>query len=186
MAVFCSSCCAFTFSQSNSTERLSTLSCRNFRPWWTICNNAGSNGELLHIRIPANKAVESNHQSTQYNYQQILKRQSQELLAVSCFSQDPNYYLVGFNLYTVKLRKPWTEILLECYCVARKEPVRHEKTDPTATTLTSLWICCHGHNTVSNIIIFGWVTSSNNQLWILTVSLGDVDIKVCFCFIVII
>ena len=36
---------------------------------------------------------------------------------------------------TMKLPKPWTpEILLECYCVAREEPIRHGKTKEQAAT----------------------------------------------------
>ena len=43
---------------------------------------------------------------------------------------------------TVKPRKPWTpEIFLECYCAARKKPVRREKTKPQARPLISLWFC---------------------------------------------
>ena len=37
---------------------------------------------------------------------------------------------------TVKLGKP--EIFLECYCVARKKPIRREKTKLQAGTLISL------------------------------------------------
>ena len=41
---------------------------------------------------------------------------------------------------TVKLRKPWTpEILMECYCVARKKPIRREKTKPQTATVISFW-----------------------------------------------
>ena len=40
----------------------------------------------------------------------------------------------------MKLRKPWTpEILMECYCVARKKPIRREKTKPQTATVISLW-----------------------------------------------
>ena len=59
----------------------------------------------------------------------------------------------------VKLGKPWTpEIFLECFCVARKKPIRHEKTELQARTLISLWFCGYsshvlifaviGHNTI--------------------------------------
>ena len=40
---------------------------------------------------------------------------------------------------TMKLPKPWTpEILLECYCVAREEPIRHGKTKEQAATIILL------------------------------------------------
>ena len=40
----------------------------------------------------------------------------------------------------MKLRKPWTpEILMACYCVARKKPIRREKTKPQTATVISLW-----------------------------------------------
>ena len=35
----------------------------------------------------------------------------------------------GKQLITVKLKTPWIpEIFLECYCVERKKPIRHEIT----------------------------------------------------------
>ena len=44
-----------------------------------------------------------------------------------------------FSSLTVKLTKPWTpKILIECYCVVRKQPIRHEKTKPQTTTVISL------------------------------------------------
>ena len=42
----------------------------------------------------------------------------------------------------VKPGKPWTpEIFLECYCGARKKPIRAEKTKLQARMLISLWFC---------------------------------------------
>ena len=41
--------------------------------------------------------------------------------------------LVEWIALTVKPGKPWTpEIFLECYCVARKKPIRREKAKPQA------------------------------------------------------
>ena len=41
---------------------------------------------------------------------------------------------------TVKLTKPWTtEIFMECYCVARNNPIRHEITKPQTAKVISLW-----------------------------------------------
>ena len=48
------------------------------------------------------------------------------------------HYVTG--LITVKPGKPWTsEIFLDCDCVARKKPIRGEKTKPQARTLIGLW-----------------------------------------------
>ena len=34
----------------------------------------------------------------------------------------------------------WTlEIFMECYCLSRKKPIKHEKPKPQAVTVTSLW-----------------------------------------------
>ena len=42
--------------------------------------------------------------------------------------------------FTVKLTKPWTpEIFMECYCVARNKPIRHEITKPQTAMVISLW-----------------------------------------------
>ena len=44
---------------------------------------------------------------------------------------------------TVKLTKLWTpEIFMECYCVARNKPIRHEKTKPQTAAVISLWFWC--------------------------------------------
>ena len=41
---------------------------------------------------------------------------------------------------TEKLTKPWTtEIFMECYCVARNNPIRHEITKPQTAKVISLW-----------------------------------------------
>ena len=56
--------------------------------------------------------------------------------------------------------KSWTsEIFLECYCVARKKPIRREKTKPKARTLITVcgFVACSralifaviGHNTIT-------------------------------------
>ena len=55
-----------------------------------------------------------------------------------------------FSSFTVKLTKLWTpKILIECYCVVRKQPIRHEKTKPQTATVISLWfwglLPCHEH-----------------------------------------
>ena len=43
---------------------------------------------------------------------------------------------------TVKPGKPWTpKIFLECYCVAWKNPIRHEKTELPARVLISVKFC---------------------------------------------
>ena len=47
----------------------------------------------------------------------------------------PNWHVQpvtpGQYYFTIKLRKPWTQgIFMECFCVARKKPFRHEKTKP--------------------------------------------------------
>ena len=48
-------------------------------------------------------------------------------------------YICLLNL-TVKLTKPWTpEIIMECYCVARNKPIRHEITKPQTATVINLW-----------------------------------------------
>ena len=40
----------------------------------------------------------------------------------------------------MKLTKPWTpEILMECYCVEKRKPIRHEKPKPQTATVVSLW-----------------------------------------------
>ena len=40
----------------------------------------------------------------------------------------------------VKLTKPWTpEIFMECYCVARNQPITREITKPRTATKISLW-----------------------------------------------
>ena len=45
-------------------------------------------------------------------------------------------------LITVKPGKQWKpEIFLECYSVARKKPIRREKTESPARSLISLWFC---------------------------------------------
>ena len=50
--------------------------------------------------------------------------------------------LLASLLVSVKPGKPWTpESFLECYCVARKKPIRREKTKLQARTLISLWFC---------------------------------------------
>ena len=42
------------------------------------------------------------------------------------------------STFTVKLTKPWTpEIFMECFCVAKRQPVRREKPKPQ----TTLWFC---------------------------------------------
>ena len=44
--------------------------------------------------------------------------------------------------FTVKLTKPWTqEIFIECFCVAKRKPVRSEKPKPQTTIIVSLWFC---------------------------------------------
>ena len=54
----------------------------------------------------------------------------------------------------VKPGKPWTpEIFLEYNCVARKKPIRREKTKPRATTLTSL--CFYGRSRVLIFAVIG-------------------------------
>ena len=48
--------------------------------------------------------------------------------------------------FTVKLTKPWTpEIFLECYCVAKRKPIRHEKSRPQTATIVSLWFLWFAH-----------------------------------------
>ena len=40
----------------------------------------------------------------------------------------------------MKLSKQWTQkIFTECYCVARKKPIRNVKTTPQTETVISLW-----------------------------------------------
>ena len=41
---------------------------------------------------------------------------------------------------------------LECYCVARKKPIRHEKTEPQARTLISLWFVASSHVLIFAVI----------------------------------
>ena len=56
----------------------------------------------------------------------------------------PPYYssLINDRLYFSQTGKPWTpELFLECYCVARRKPIKCEKTKPQARTLISLWFC---------------------------------------------
>ena len=44
-----------------------------------------------------------------------------------------------FSSFTVKLTKPWTpKIFIECNCVVRKQPIRHEKTKLQTATVISL------------------------------------------------
>jgi len=44
--------------------------------------------------------------------------------------------------FTVKLTKPWTqEIFMECFCVAKRKPIRHEKPKPQTTRIVSLGFC---------------------------------------------
>ena len=47
---------------------------------------------------------------------------------------------LSLNTLTVKLTKPWTpEIFMECYCVARNQPITREITKPLTATKISLW-----------------------------------------------
>ena len=48
---------------------------------------------------------------------------------------------LSLNTLTMKLTKPWTpEIFMECYCVARNQPITREITKPLTATKISLWI----------------------------------------------
>ena len=48
---------------------------------------------------------------------------------------------LSLNTLTMKLTKPWTpEIFMECYCVARNQPITREITKPRTETKISLWI----------------------------------------------
>ena len=48
---------------------------------------------------------------------------------------------LSLNTLTVKLTKRWTpEIFMECYCVARNQPITREITKPRTETKISLWI----------------------------------------------
>ena len=43
---------------------------------------------------------------------------------------------------TMKLTKPWTqEIFMECYCVTRRKPMRHDKTANSKDNIISFWFC---------------------------------------------
>ena len=80
----------------------------------------------------------------------------------------PLRWILNFSVtVTVKPGKPGKpgtpEFLLECYCGARKKPIRHEKTKLQARTLISLWFvaCSHvlifaeiGRNTINIPEIF--------------------------------
>ena len=61
-----------------------------------------------------------------------------------------------FWYLSVKLTQPWTpEIFLECYCVARRKPVRHKKGKAQAAAE----VCCFGaclHVLIFSVIRFSW------------------------------
>ena len=58
--------------------------------------------------------------------------------------------------------KLWTpEIFLECFCVARKRPIRREKTEPQARTLISLWFCGYS----LHVLIFAVIGQHNKHSW---------------------
>ena len=51
------------------------------------------------------------------------------------------FFIAWFSLsFTVKLTKSWTpEIFMECYCVVRNKPIRHEITKLRTAAVISLW-----------------------------------------------
>ena len=61
-----------------------------------------------------------------------------------------------FWYLSVKLTQPWTpEIFLECYCVARRKPVRRKK----CKVQEAAEVCCFGaclHILIFSVIRFSW------------------------------
>ena len=88
---------------------------------------------------------------------------------------DKFYIMCGTVLmtsFTVKLTKPWSpEIFMECFCVARNKPIRHEIHDVTKLQTA----------TVINYLICGFEVCLRNLSFIVTASIQSTFLKLFRC-----